>query len=75
MADGFLKRLAMVISFNLKVHPENISFFCYQRLFQQVPLDAQVPQAGNEKVELAILWFLDRFHKRVWGSSLSTPQR
>uniref|UniRef100_A0A669PNP8 RAN binding protein 17 n=1 Tax=Phasianus colchicus TaxID=9054 RepID=A0A669PNP8_PHACC len=37
-------------------------------VFQLMPfLDAQLPQASNEKVELAILWFLDQFHKTYVG--------
>lgn len=33
-------------------------------------MDAQLPQSSNEKVELAILWFLDQFRKTYVGDQL-----
>jgi len=30
-------------------------------------MDAQLPQSSNEKVELAVLWFLDQFRKTYVG--------
>ncbi|XP_065590543.1 ran-binding protein 17 [Cyrtonyx montezumae] len=46
------------------------------RVFQLMSLmDAQLPQSSNEKVELAILWFLDQFRKTYVGDQLQhTPQ-
>ncbi|KAM9531618.1 LOW QUALITY PROTEIN: ran-binding protein 17 [Guaruba guarouba] len=41
------------------------------RIFQLISLmDAQLPQSSNEKVELAVLWFLDQFHKTYVGDQL-----
>ncbi|NXW14049.1 RBP17 protein, partial [Circaetus pectoralis] len=41
------------------------------RVFQLISLmDAQLPQSSNEKVELAILWFLDQFRKTYVGDQL-----
>ncbi|XP_071670919.1 ran-binding protein 17 isoform X2 [Patagioenas fasciata] len=41
------------------------------RVFQLMSLmDAQLPQSSNEKVELAILWFMDQFHKTYVGDQL-----
>ncbi|OXB77418.1 UNVERIFIED_CONTAM: hypothetical protein H355_012125 [Colinus virginianus] len=46
------------------------------RVFQLMSLmDAQLPQSSNEKVELAILWFLDQFRKTYVGDQLQhTPK-
>ncbi|NXJ11512.1 RBP17 protein, partial [Odontophorus gujanensis] len=46
------------------------------RVFQLMSLmDAQLPQSTNEKVELAILWFLDQFRKTYVGDQLQhTPK-
>ncbi|KAJ1127707.1 hypothetical protein NDU88_006100, partial [Pleurodeles waltl] len=41
------------------------------RVFQLMALtDSRLPQSGNEKVELAILWFLDQFRKTYVGDQL-----
>ncbi|XP_061312398.1 ran-binding protein 17 isoform X1 [Pezoporus flaviventris] len=41
------------------------------RVFQLISLmDAQLPQSSNEKVELAVLWFLDQFRKTYVGDQL-----
>ncbi|XP_068014902.1 ran-binding protein 17 isoform X2 [Melanerpes formicivorus] len=41
------------------------------RVFQLITLmDAQLPESSNEKVELAILWFLDQFRKTYVGDQL-----
>ncbi|XP_064886178.1 ran-binding protein 17 isoform X2 [Columba livia] len=41
------------------------------RVFQLMSLmDAQLPQSSNEKVELAILWFMDQFRKTYVGDQL-----
>ncbi|NWQ80180.1 RBP17 protein, partial [Columbina picui] len=41
------------------------------RVFQLISLmDAQLPQSSNEKVELAILWFMDQFRKTYVGDQL-----
>lgn len=39
MADGLLKKLAMVIPFNLKVHPENLFFLLLLLLLKGVSAD------------------------------------
>lgn len=71
MADGFLEKLAVTISFNLRILPENVGFFLSLRVFQLMSLmDAQLPQSSNEKVELAILWFMDQFRKTYVGDQL-----
>lgn len=71
MADGFLEKLAVTISFNLRILPENVVFFLSLRVFQLMSLmDAQLPQSSNEKVELAILWFMDQFRKTYVGDQL-----
>lgn len=71
MADRFLEKLAVTISFNLRILPENVGFFLSLRVFQLMSLmDAQLPQSSNEKVELAILWFMDQFRKTYVGDQL-----
>lgn len=71
MADGFLEKLAITISFNLRILPESVGFFLSLRVFQLMSLmDAQLPQSSNEKVELAILWFMDQFRKTYVGDQL-----
>ncbi|KAM4653602.1 LOW QUALITY PROTEIN: ran-binding protein 17 [Amazona ochrocephala] len=41
------------------------------RVFQLISLmDAQLPQSSNEKVELAVLWFLGQFYKTYVGDQL-----
>lgn len=70
MAEGFLKTLAVTVLFNLRILSE-IFFFLSLSVFQLIPLmDAQLPQTSNEKVELAILWFLDQFRKTYVGDQL-----
>lgn len=69
MAEGFLKKLAVTMLFNLRILSE--IFFLSLSVFQLIPLmDAQLPQTSNEKVELAILWFLDQFRKTYVGDQL-----
>ncbi|XP_038628382.1 ran-binding protein 17 isoform X2 [Tachyglossus aculeatus] len=46
------------------------------RVFQLISLmDAQLPQYSNEKVELAILWFLDQFRKTYVGDQLQRTSK
>ncbi|XP_051486941.1 ran-binding protein 17 isoform X9 [Apus apus] len=46
------------------------------RVFQLISLmDAQLPQSSNEKVELAILWFLDQFRKTYVGDQLQPTSK
>ncbi|NXA39768.1 RBP17 protein, partial [Eudromia elegans] len=46
------------------------------RVFQLISLmDAQLPQSSNEKVELAILWFLDQFRKTYVGDQLQRTSK
>ncbi|NXD10884.1 RBP17 protein, partial [Nothocercus nigrocapillus] len=51
-------------------------FFLSLRVFQLISLmDAQLPQSSNEKVELAILWFLDQFRKTYVGDQLQRTSK
>ncbi|XP_077782607.1 ran-binding protein 17 isoform X5 [Podarcis muralis] len=46
------------------------------RVFQLISLmDAQLPRSSNEKVELAILWFLDQFRKTYVGDQLQRTSK
>uniref|UniRef100_A0A8D0LBX1 RAN binding protein 17 n=1 Tax=Sphenodon punctatus TaxID=8508 RepID=A0A8D0LBX1_SPHPU len=46
------------------------------RVFQLISLmDARLPQSSNEKVELAILWFLDQFRKTYVGDQLQRTSK
>ncbi|XP_078509484.1 ran-binding protein 17 isoform X2 [Lissotriton helveticus] len=46
------------------------------RVFQLMALtDSRLPQSGNEKVELAILWFLDQFRKTYVGDQLQRTSK
>lgn len=38
-------------------------------------MDAQLPRSSNEKVELAILWFLDQFRKTYVGDQLQRTSK
>uniref|UniRef100_K7E3Z4 RAN binding protein 17 n=1 Tax=Monodelphis domestica TaxID=13616 RepID=K7E3Z4_MONDO len=46
------------------------------RVFQLITLmDAQLSQSSNEKIELAILWFLDQFRKTYVGDQLQRTSK
>lgn len=46
------------------------------RVFQLISLmDAQLPRSSNEKVELAVLWFLDQFRKTYVGDQLQRTSK
>ncbi|XP_060088759.1 ran-binding protein 17 isoform X1 [Heteronotia binoei] len=46
------------------------------RVFQLISLmDVQLPRCSNEKVELAILWFLDQFRKTYVGDQLQRTSK
>ncbi|XP_077169023.1 ran-binding protein 17 [Paroedura picta] len=46
------------------------------RVFQLISLmDVQLPRSSNEKVELAILWFLDQFRKTYVGDQLQRTSK
>nr|XP_034966037.1 ran-binding protein 17 isoform X4 [Zootoca vivipara] len=46
------------------------------RVFQLISLlDTQLPRSSNEKVELAILWFLDQFRKTYVGDQLQRTSK
>ncbi|NXK73058.1 RBP17 protein, partial [Amazona guildingii] len=46
------------------------------RVFQLISLmDAQLPQSSNEKVELAVLWFLGQFYKTYVGDQLQPSSK
>ncbi|XP_044300166.1 ran-binding protein 17-like isoform X2 [Varanus komodoensis] len=46
------------------------------RVFQLISLmDAQLPRCSNEKVELAVLWFLDQFRKTYVGDQLQRTSK
>ncbi|XP_043925027.1 ran-binding protein 17 [Protopterus annectens] len=46
------------------------------RVFQLMNLmDSRLPQSGNEKVELAVLWFLDQFRKTYVGDQLQRTSK
>ncbi|XP_064422812.1 ran-binding protein 17 [Latimeria chalumnae] len=46
------------------------------RVFQLMNLmDSRLEQSGNEKVELAVLWFLDQFRKTYVGDQLQRTSR
>ncbi|KAJ6659205.1 hypothetical protein lerEdw1_019250 [Lerista edwardsae] len=46
------------------------------RVFQLISLmDAQLPCSSNEKVELAVLWFLDQFRKTYVGDQLQRTSK
>lgn len=38
-------------------------------------MDNRLPQCPNEKVELAILWFLDQFRKTYVGDQLQRTSK
>uniref|UniRef100_A0A8D0ED84 RAN binding protein 17 n=2 Tax=Salvator merianae TaxID=96440 RepID=A0A8D0ED84_SALMN len=46
------------------------------RVFQLISLmDTQLPRSSNEKIELAILWFLDQFRKTYVGDQLQRTSK
>ncbi|XP_069855305.1 ran-binding protein 17 isoform X2 [Dipodomys merriami] len=46
------------------------------RVFQLISLmDTRLPQSSNEKIELAILWFLDQFRKTYVGDQLQRTSK
>ncbi|XP_012662088.1 ran-binding protein 17 [Otolemur garnettii] len=47
-----------------------------QEVFQLISLmDSGLPQSSNEKIELAILWFLDQFRKTYVGDQLQRTSK
>uniref|UniRef100_H0X9G1 RAN binding protein 17 n=1 Tax=Otolemur garnettii TaxID=30611 RepID=H0X9G1_OTOGA len=47
-----------------------------KRVFQLISLmDSGLPQSSNEKIELAILWFLDQFRKTYVGDQLQRTSK
>lgn len=47
-----------------------------KRVFQLISLmDTGLPQCSNEKIELAILWFLDQFRKTYVGDQLQRTSK
>ncbi|XP_073913877.1 ran-binding protein 17 isoform X5 [Castor canadensis] len=46
------------------------------RVFQLISLmDTRLPQSSNEKIELAVLWFLDQFRKTYVGDQLQRTSK
>ncbi|KAM7333228.1 hypothetical protein ACRRTK_006548 [Alexandromys fortis] len=46
------------------------------RVFQLISLmDTRLPRRANEKIELAILWFLDQFRKTYVGDQLQRTSK
>lgn len=70
----FSEMPAVLFGFFFCVSRVNIIF--HFRVFQLISLmDAQLPRSSNEKVELAILWFLDQFRKTYVGDQLQRTSK
>lgn len=47
-----------------------------ESVFQLISLmDTRLPRRANEKIELAILWFLDQFRKTYVGDQLQRTSK
>ncbi|KAK1343550.1 hypothetical protein QTO34_016330, partial [Cnephaeus nilssonii] len=76
---------AMDGELSCRIFTEALFLSFMKRVFQLISLmDTGLPQCSNEKIELAILWFLDQFRKtyvgdqlqrtsKGWGRSLRSP--
>lgn len=62
--------------FLLRIFTDTLFLSFMKSVFQLISLmDTGLPKGSNEKIELAILWFLDQFRKTYVGDQLQRTSK